>query len=45
MMSDSEIDAVNQRIPDLVAVEAPVEELADENDDEDEDQNASASGG
>ena len=45
MMSDSEIDAVNQRIPDLVAVEAPAEELTDENDDEDEDQNASASGG
>jgi segregation and condensation protein B len=37
MMSDSEIDAVNQRIPDLIAVEDPVEE--------DEDQNASASGG
>jgi len=35
MMSDSEIDAVNQRIPDLMAVEDP----------DDEDQNASASGG
>lgn len=34
-LSDSEIDAVNQRIPDLVAVEDPA----------DEDQNATASGG
>jgi len=40
-MSDSEIDAVNQRIPDLVAVADPVDEI----DDADEDQNASASGG
>lgn len=35
MMSDSEIDAVNQRTPELMAVEDP----------EDEDQSASASGG
>jgi segregation and condensation protein B len=41
MMSDSEIDAVNQRIPDLMAVEDPAEEAVEE----DEDQNASASGG
>ena len=37
MMSDSEIDAVNKRIPDLMAVEESVEE--------DEDLDASASGG
>jgi segregation and condensation protein B len=35
LMSDSEIDAVNQRTPEVMAVEEP----------EDEDQNASASGG
>lgn len=40
-MSDSEIDAVNKRIPELMAADEPAEEL----DDEDEDQNASASSG
>lgn len=46
-LSDSEIDAVNQRIPELVAVEEPVEEEVDESvDDADvEDQNASVSSG
>lgn len=38
-MSDSEIDAVNQRVPELMAVDE------EEDNDEDEDQNASASGG
>ena len=42
-LSDSEIDAVNQRIPDLVAVEEPVAEDVDEVDAEEH--NASASGG
>ncbi len=40
-MSDSEIDAVNQRTPEVMAADEPVEEL----DDEDEDKNASASSG
>lgn len=46
-LSDSEIDAVNQRIPELVAVEEPIEEEVDEPvDDADvEDQNASVSSG
>lgn len=48
-MSDSEIDAVNKRIPDLMAVDDPAVEAVDENvadgTGEDEDQNASASGG
>ena len=38
-LSDAEIDAINQRIPDLVAVDEAVEESIDE------DQDASASGG
>ena len=49
VMSDSEIDAVNQRIPELMAIDDPAEELAEEaaerSDNEDEDQNASASSG
>lgn len=46
VMSDSEIDAVNQRIPELVAVEEVEEIDADDIvEDEDEDQSASASGG
>jgi segregation and condensation protein B len=40
-MSDSEIDAVNKRTPELMAADEPVEEV----DDEGEDKNASASGG
>jgi segregation and condensation protein B len=43
LMSDSEIDAVNQRIPELMAVEEAADEL--EELEEDEDRNASASGG
>ncbi len=42
-MSDAEIDAVNQRIPDLMTSEEPVEETSDDMDDED--RSASASGG
>lgn len=51
-LSDSEIDAVNQRIPDLVAVEDPVEEQVEDPAEEQseeaervEDQNVTASGG
>lgn len=46
-LSDSEIDEVNQRIPELVAVEEPVDEVADETDDDTdvENQSASASSG
>jgi segregation and condensation protein B len=46
-LSDSEIDEVNQRIPELVAVAEPVEEVADESDDDTdvENQSASASSG
>ncbi|MGI9220587.1 MAG: SMC-Scp complex subunit ScpB [Woeseiaceae bacterium] len=48
-LSDSEIDAVNQRIPELVAVEDPDEETIDEPDaaaePDVEDQNVTASGG
>ena len=46
-LSDSEIDAVNQRIPELVAVEEPLEEQIEEPVDnaDVEDQNASVSSG
>ena len=43
-LSDSEIDEVNKRIPELVAVEDPVEEDSNESEPV-EDQSASASGG
>ena len=43
-LSDSEIDEVNKRIPELVAVEDPVEEDLNESEPV-EDQSASASGG
>lgn len=44
-LTDSEIDAVNQRVPELVAVEEPVAEGDDVDEVDAEDQNASASGG
>ena len=44
-LSDSEIDAVNQRVPELVAVEEPIAEDDDVDEVDAEDQNASASGG
>ena len=43
-LSDLEIDEVNKRIPELVAVEDPVEEDSNESEPV-EDQSASASGG
>jgi len=43
LMSDADIDAVNRRIPSLVAVGSPVETYTDS--DLDEEQDASASGG